>query len=142
MFARTGGTLGWLGEAGRMNLLAQSTTTTTSDPTGGAMAALFGGSFLLFFLIAAVIGVAIYYVIFKKAGFNPWLSLLALVPGFGHLVIIIILVFTEWPIQRECRTLRAGGGGGYGGGGYAPPPPGYPPAGGYAPPPGGPITPA
>ena len=127
-----------------MNLLAQSTTTTTSDPTG-AMAALFGGSFLLFALIGLVIAVAIYYVIIKKTGYNPWLSLLILIPGLGGLIILIMLVFTEWPIQRELRACRAqlgGGGGGYGGGGYAPPPPGYPPAGGYAPPPGGPITPA
>jgi hypothetical protein len=119
-----------------MNLLAQSSGTTTSDPSG-AVAALLGGSilFVLFcILIAIAIGIAIYYVIFKKAGFNPWLSLLALIPGFGHLIITIILVFTEWPIQRELRAHL-------GGGGYAPPP-GYPPAGGYAPPPGGPVTPA
>jgi hypothetical protein len=127
-----------------MNLLAQSTTTTTTDPTG-AMAAVFGGSFLIFFLIAAVITIAIYYVILNKAGFNPWLSLLCLIPGLGPLIIIIMLVFTEWPVQRELRACRAQAGGGYA------PPPGYPPAGGYAPPPsggyappppGGPITPA
>jgi hypothetical protein len=126
-----------------MNLLAQSTTTTATDPTG-AMAAIFGGSFLLFALIGLVIAVAIYYVILNKTGYNPWLSLLILIPGIGGLIILIMLVFTEWPIQRELRACRAqlGGGGGYGGG-YAPPPPGYPPAGGYAPPPpGGPVTPA
>ena len=105
---------------------------------------------LVFFLIFFVILVGIYYLIMKKTGYNPWMSLLILIPGIGGLIILIMLAFTEWPIQREVRELRARAGGN--GGGYAPSAGGYtPPAGGYTPPPyppgpsippGGPITPA
>jgi hypothetical protein len=113
-----------------MQLLAQTTTTTSPnyDQAAGLAALLGGGTFLVFSLICLVILVGIYYLIIKKTGYNPWLSLLILIPGLGGLIIIIMLAFTEWPIQRECRELRArAGGGGYGGGGYAPPPPPYPP---------------
>jgi hypothetical protein len=118
-----------------MQLLAQTTTTTPSyDQTNALAALLGGGTFLIISLIFLVIFVGIYYLIIKKTGYNPWLSLLVLIPGLGGLIIIIMLAFTEWPIQRECRELRARGGGG----GYGPTP--YPPGPSVAP--GGPITPA
>jgi len=124
-------------ETPAMQLLAQTTTTSTTpnyDQAAGMAALLGGGTFLIFSLICLVILVGIYYLIIKKTGYNPWLSLLVLIPGLGGLIIIIMLAFTEWPIQRECRELRAR----LGGGGYAPPP--YPPGPSVAP--GGPITPA
>jgi hypothetical protein len=125
-----------------MQFLAQ--TSTYGDHSGAAAAAMAAamGSILIFSLIAIVISVAIYYVILNKTGYNPWLSLLVLIPGIGHLIILVLLVFTEWPIQRELKLLRAqygggSGGGGYGGGtgyggGYTPPPP---PSGPTLPPP-------
>ncbi len=93
-----------------MNLLAQATTTTVPDPT--AVLAAMGGSFLLFGLIGIIIGIAVYYVIIKKTGYNPWLSLLILIPGLGGLIVLVMLVFTEWPIEREVRALRAQSAGG------------------------------
>ena len=124
-----------------MQLLAQTTTAPNYDQAAGMAALLGGGTFLIFSLIFLVILVGIYYLIINKTGYNPWLSLLILIPGLGGLIIVIMLAFTEWPIQREVRELRArlGGGGGYGGGGYTPPPPPYPPGPSIAP--GGPITP-
>jgi hypothetical protein len=115
-----------------MQLLAQTTTTTTPsyDQTGALAALLGGGTALIFFLIFFVILVGIYYLIIKKTGYNPWLSLLILIPGLGGLIIIIMLAFTEWPIQREVRELRTR----LGGGGYNPGP--FPPG-----PSAGPITP-
>jgi hypothetical protein len=104
-----------------MELLAQTTTTPSYDATG-PLAALLGGGTLIFALIFLVILVGIYYLIIKKTGYSPWLSLLILIPGLGGLIIVIMLAFTEWPIQREVRELRARAGGG----GYAPTPP-YPP---------------
>ncbi|MEA2690130.1 MAG: hypothetical protein QOD51_2737 [Candidatus Eremiobacteraeota bacterium] len=93
---------------------------------------MMGGGILIFWLILLVVMVGIYYLILKKTGYSPWLSLLILVPGLGGLALIIILAFTEWPIQRQLRALQAGGGyPGAGGGGYAPPPSApYPPPGG------------
>jgi ABC-type nitrate/sulfonate/bicarbonate transport system permease component len=113
---------------GTMNFLAQTTTYDNSGAAAAAVAAMMGG-ILIGALIAIVISVAIYYVILNRAGFNPWLSLLVLIPGLGHLIIVIILVFTEWPVQQELKLLRAQVGGGStpsgSAGGY--PPPGGPP---------------
>lgn len=117
-----------------MQLLAQTTTTTDANNAAAGMAALLGGgTFLIFMLIFLVILVGIYYLIIKKTGYNPWLSLLVLIPGLGGLIIIIMLAFTEWPVQREVRELRARAGGT----GYAPGASAYPPG----PTAGGPITP-
>ena len=104
------------------HFLAQ--TTTTTDNSGAAAAAMMAGmgvGVFIFIVIAIAISIAIYYVIIKKTGYNPWLSLLVLIPGLGQLIILIMLVFTEWPIEREVKALRAGAGA-YPGGGtaYAP----------------------
>ena len=107
---------------GTMQILAQSTT--SSDQTAAAVAALMGGTFLIVWCVFLVVIVAIYYVIIKKTGYNPWLSLLILIPGIGSIIILVMLVFTEWPIERELKALRAQLGGGYAGGGYAAPGPG------------------
>ncbi len=92
-----------------MSLLAQTTTYDNSGAGAGAAAAIAAaaGSIFVFALIAIVISIAIYYVIFNRAGFNPWLSLLVLIPGLGQLIVLIILIFTEWPVQREVKVLRA-----------------------------------
>jgi hypothetical protein len=104
-----------------MQLLAQTTTTTPNYDATGPLAALLGGGTLIFALIFLVILVGIYYLIIKKTGYNPWLSLLILIPGLGGLIIVIMLAFTEWPVQRELRELRARtGGGGYNPGPSAP----------------------
>jgi hypothetical protein len=122
-----------------MQLLAQTTTSPNYDQAAGMAALLGGGTFLIFSLIFLVILVGIYYLIIKKTGYNPWLSLLVLIPGLGGLIIIIMLAFTEWPVQREVRELRArGGGAGYGPGATAYAPGAYPPG----PTAGGPISPA
>jgi uncharacterized membrane protein YhaH (DUF805 family) len=87
-------------------LLAQSST--SSDPSAGAFAALaaMSGAFLLCGLAITVFMIWVYYLILKKAGMNPWLSLLMLFPLAGFIV-LLILAFSEWPIERENRALRA-----------------------------------
>lgn len=87
-------------------LLAQSST--HSDPSAGAFAAMaaMGGVFLLGTLVFTLFMIWIYFVILKKAGMNPWLSLLMLVPLAGF-VVLLIFAFSEWPIERENRALRA-----------------------------------
>jgi membrane protein implicated in regulation of membrane protease activity len=118
-----------------MLFLAQ---TSSDNAAAGAAAAMLGGGFLIFWLIVLVIAVGIWYLIINKTGYSPWLSLLMLIPFVGPLIIMIMLAFTEWPIQRELRALRGqyGGGGTYAGtqtyaGGTTytegTPPPGAPP---------------
>jgi uncharacterized membrane protein YhaH (DUF805 family) len=111
-----------------MELLAQSST--YNDPSGAAGAAIaaFGLAYAIFILALLAFYVFIAYMIVKRAGYNPWLALLILVP-LVNFVMVLIFAFSEWPIQRENRELRAqlaGQGGAYAGG-YAPPPPSGPP---------------
>lgn len=52
--------------------------------------------FLLFFGLAALlITIPPYWMIFKKAGFSPWLSILALVPLVKWIVLWAV-GFSEW----------------------------------------------
>ena len=120
-----------------MMLLAQAST---QDPSAGAAAALaaFGIIYVIVVLAFLAFSILCNYIVAKKAGYNPWLSLLMLVP-IANFVVFLIFVFSEWPVLAENRALRAQlAGAGTGGGGYAPPP--YPPGPSIAP--GGPITPA
>jgi hypothetical protein len=124
-----------------MTLLAQAPS---PDPSAAAIAAVaaFGIIYVLVLLAFLAFSILCNYMIAKKAGFNPWLSLLMLVP-IANLVVFLIFVFSEWPVTSENNALRAqlAGGGGYGpppGDTYAPP--SYPPGPSIAP--GGPITPA
>jgi len=101
----------------------------TMDPStavAGAIAAM-SGVIAIVALVSIVFTVLIYYMIFQRTGMNPWLSLLMLVP-IANFIMLIILAFTEWPVQREVRALRAqlSGGGVYPGTTAPPPPPGPP----------------
>jgi hypothetical protein len=86
-----------------------------------------------------VVGVVLFYLVIfvlvtyaacrvaKKAGYSPWLGLLYLVP-IANLVLLIMFVFSKWPIEREVEQLRANAWAAYGGqGGY--PQAGFPQAG-------------
>jgi hypothetical protein len=57
--------------------------------------------FLLFLLPFAVVIIAIvlipYWVIFRKAGFTPWLSLLMFIP-LANLLMLYVLAFSQWKV--------------------------------------------
>ncbi len=58
--------------------------------------------FMVVVVLASVVFVLwMYWRIFEKAGFSGALSLLNLVPGFGSLICLIILSFSEWPSQHN-----------------------------------------
>jgi len=69
-------------------------------------ALLGGGVVLLIALIVIVIAIVIWWSIFSKAGYSGALGLLMLIP-IANLIVLLILAFGEWPIQRELRELRA-----------------------------------
>jgi hypothetical protein len=56
------------------------------------------------FLIVALIVMFPLWRIFKRAGFNPALSLLVFVPWVGFLIVSAILAFGEWPSLRRERS--------------------------------------
>jgi hypothetical protein len=60
---------------------------------------------LIFVLIALVIFRLVpFWQIFKKAGFNPLLSLLMVVP-LAHLVMTYYLAFSKWPNVKEEKNV-------------------------------------
>ena len=87
-----------------MQLLAQS----SSDPSGAVTAAIaaMGGVIIVIGMAFAAFTLLVYFLIVKRTGYSPWLSLLMLVP-VANLIVLIILAFTEWPIERELKALRA-----------------------------------
>jgi len=51
-------------------------------------------------------GVYVYCRVARKAGYSPWAGLWLLVP-VANLVVMLIFAFSEWPIEREVKALRA-----------------------------------
>jgi hypothetical protein len=56
-------------------------------------------------LIVLAIQILAFCKIFPKAGYCWAFGLLALVP-FGNLILLLILAFADWPIQKELRALK------------------------------------
>jgi hypothetical protein len=56
--------------------------------------------FVLFVIVAVMI--IPFWQIFKKAGFSPALSLLMIIP-IANIVMIFILAFAPWPIQKQIQ---------------------------------------
>lgn len=48
--------------------------------------------------IVSVISAVLFFSILRKAGYNPWLSILMLVPPLG-LIPMYMLAFRDWPSQ-------------------------------------------
>jgi len=73
------------------------------------IAPVFGAVFFILIMFMALVIVAvkvlIFCKIFSKAGFSWALGLLMLVP-VANIVMLFVLAFAEWPIQRELRSLR------------------------------------
>lgn len=102
-----------------------------SSSGSDAASSIIGGFFAcyaLFILVVLAVTIFVFYKICQKTGNSGWLALLNLVP-FGSMGLMLYLAFSDWPVLRENRDLRARAGyippgspGGYGAG-YAPPAP-------------------
>ncbi|WP_034622859.1 hypothetical protein [Cellulomonas sp. URHE0023] len=69
---------------------------------------------VLFYAALIAFGVYCYVRIARKAGYSGWYAALCFVP-VANLVVMIMFVFKEWPIEAELRLLRSAQGP-YGGG--------------------------
>jgi len=56
-------------------------------------------------LIIVAVKILIFCKIFSKAGYSWALGLLMLVP-IANIIMLFILAFAEWPIERELRSFR------------------------------------
>jgi ATP/ADP translocase len=70
-----------------------------------AFGLIFAAFAILVGFIVLVISILAFCKIFSKAGYCWAFGLLALVP-FGTLIMILILAFADWPIQKELRSLK------------------------------------
>ncbi len=52
-----------------------------------------------------ILFITVWWSIFSKAGYSGALSLLMFIPVV-NIILLLILAFGEWPIQREIRLLR------------------------------------
>ena len=64
---------------------------------------MIGGWELL--ILLQLLYVPIWWKVLTKTGNSGWLGCLTFVPGV-NLVMLLLLVFSEWPIHKEMRTLR------------------------------------
>jgi hypothetical protein len=62
----------------------------------GIIAAVIG-FYLVFFVIIMAAIILPFWLILKKAGFSPWLSLLNIVP-MGTIILLYVLAFAEWKV--------------------------------------------
>lgn len=67
-------------------------------------------------LVFVVILIIPYWMIWKKAGFSPWFSLLMFVP-IVNVVLLYVLAFSEWKVVPVTQAAP----------GYYPPPTSFPP---------------
>lgn len=56
-------------------------------------------------MIVVAVKVLIFCKIFSKAGFSWALGLLILVP-IANIVMLFVLAFAEWPVERELRSFK------------------------------------
>jgi len=61
---------------------------------------------VVLYVVLLVFGVYLYCRVARKAGYSPWAGLLLLVP-VANVVVMLMFAFSEWPIERELKTLRA-----------------------------------
>ena len=72
----------------------------------GAAISAFLGAECLFILAIIAFTIFIFWRIFKKTGQNGAMSLIALIPGIGTIIVLCILAFGKWPIEIEVEQHR------------------------------------
>lgn len=66
----------------------------------------FGTIFFIFFAVCIAVAIVPYWFITKRLGWNPWWSLLMLVPPVGGLVWSYYVAFARWPIDGQQGDAR------------------------------------
>ena len=124
--------------------LAPPTLAHETHPIVVASVSAFSGAaavLVLVYVTIAVLSIIAAVKVVTKAGYSGWWVLIALVPIVGF-VMALVFAFSDWPVLREVRALRAqvssssgyGWPPGHGGGAAAqsgPAAPGMPPPGWY-----------
>jgi hypothetical protein len=62
----------------------------------------------MLYLVMALLFVVPLWKICARAGFQPWLALLAMIPLAGPAIVIGILAFKPWPAAQSASSLASG----------------------------------
>jgi len=62
---------------------------------------------LLFIVVLFLVAIPPHWMIFKKAGFSPWLSLLMLIPLL-NIILLYVVGFSDWKTVPALRGLPQG----------------------------------
>ena len=74
-------------------------------PESAAIGICFIVAWLLFAVLGTALAIFLFARIFSKAGFNWAMAFIALIPGVGGLIMIIMLAFMDWPALKEQQAL-------------------------------------
>ena len=96
-----------------------------SGSSAAAALSAFTLAYCVFILAIVAFTIFIFWRIFKKTGQNGAMSLIALIPGVGTIIVLCMLAFGKWPIETEVEQHRMM----HGGASPTPAQPNYP---GYA----------
>ena len=77
------------------------------DQSNHALPFFFTGVFALVWLVIFIFGLYLNWRIAQKSGYPGAYSLLMLIP-LVNIVVFLIWVFSDWPVEIEARRARAG----------------------------------
>ena len=66
---------------------------------------------LLFIAGIAVVALVPWFFIYKKTGYHPAMGCLMFIP-LVNIIMLFVLAFSQWPIERELENARRGTGAG------------------------------
>ncbi len=93
-----------------MVLAASVLALVLADDSGRYFPAALGAGFSVFFLLFALVAIAFtiycYWRVAEKCGYPGVWSLWMLVP-VANIVVQLLWVFSEWPVEAEVKRLRA-----------------------------------
>lgn len=74
-------------------------------PSGLALGAVEALIVTVIALLGLILAIVIWWRIFSKAGYSGLLGLLMFVP-LANLIVLLVLAFGTWPIEKEVERLR------------------------------------
>jgi hypothetical protein len=82
-----------------------------TDSSAATALSMFTLVYCIVVLAIVAFTIFVFWRIFKKTGQNGAMSLIALIPGIGTIIVLCILAFGKWPIEIEVeqhRMMRGG----------------------------------
>ena len=75
-------------------------------PAEAAAVTAIGLAAIFIWLLITILVVLVFCKIFAKTGYSWALGLLMFIP-IANIIMLFVLAFSEWPIQKELKSLKA-----------------------------------